>query len=927
MTGQSTSTSRRGFLAASAGASIASLLGCLERQPPEEIVPYVRAPEHIVPGRPLWFASAMIVGGYGYGTLVESHEGRPTKIEGHPEHPSSLGATDAQGQALIRDFVDDGRTRTVLYRGVPHTWAGALAAIRTQLEQLGPRQLAILTGRVTSPTTARMIEALAARYPSTRWYAWESISEHNALAGAREALARPLHEVPRLDRARVLVSLDDDIFADRPGRLAHARAFAHARAPQLPPDQAMRLYVLESFPSITGAVADHRLLLRDDELIHAADALLAAIRGPSPRNASSLIELAAHDLRAAGSSALVLAGLRQPPRVHAIAHAINHLLGSANHAIEYYDRFDRGPVAGVESLLELAESLRAGEVAAVLLLDDVNPLYDAPPELELERLLAAVPLIVHHGVRWSESAAVADWHVPAAHLLESWADVRAHEGTPTLLQPLIRPLFDGRTGNELLAGLLGWGVSGRALVRETWLAAAPTEADWLRAVHDGRLPNELMPVQTSLAAGVLDRLGTALEVSERSDLLLAFRPDPTLHDGRFAHNPWLQELPKPITTIAWDNAAFLAPETAAAHGLEDDQLVRLSVDGQFIEIPVRTLAGLPRGQVTVHLGHGRQFAGEPSTGVDVYPLRTLANLWTRAGLELTPLADHRAVIIVQKHHQLEGRALVREALRHAYVHDPKFAFDRSPLRPPSLHPEQPLSSPNWAMTIDLNLCIGCGACVIACQAENNIPTVGPDQVSRGREMHWIRIDHYELAHGRSIFQPVPCMHCEHAPCEVVCPTAATVHSDDGLNDMVYNRCIGTRYCNNNCPYKVRRFNFYRYASRDALIALSRNPDVTVRARGVMEKCTYCVQRIRAGGRTARRERRPLRDGEIQTACQQACPTRTIQFGDLGDPNALVRQQRSSPRNYALLGELGTRPRTTYLGRLHNPNPATEQEES
>ncbi len=924
------SSSRRSFLAGAGGLSIASLLGCVEREPPEDIVPYALTPEYIVPGRPLWFASAMVHAGYAYGTLVESHTGRPSKIEGHPDHPSSLGATDAFGQALIRDFVDDSRTRTVLHHGLPSSQGSFYTALRRRLAALGPRrELAILSGRITSPTTVRMIEALARKHPSLRWHCWEPISEHDALVGAREVLGRELLAVPRLEHARVVVSLDDDIFSDRPGRLAHARAFAGARAPQLGPSEALRLYVAESFPSITGAVADHRESLRHDRIAELADALLAAILREAPRAGSSFVELAAEDLRRAGPAALVLAGPGQPPRVHALAQAINHLLNAAGRTVAYYERFARGPIAGVESLTELAEALRAGQVDTLILLDDVNPIYDAPPELELDRLIPATPLVVHHGLRLSESAVVADWHVPAAHPLESWADARGHDGTPTLLQPLIRPLFAGLTAAELLAALFDQPASARALVRATWAERAPSGAAWQRAVHDGRLANDRSPVQTSLAPRAVAALAVPIE-RPRAELLLAFRPDPTLFDGRYASNPWLQELPKPISTIAWGNAAFVAAQTASARGLEDDQVVRLSIDGRSVDAPIRTLVDHPPDQITVHLGHGRRHV-DPETGVDVYPLRIAAGLWARAGLELAKLDERRPVIEVQQHHRLYGRALVREATREQYLRAPAQAFaapeDPPPQHPPpSLHPDRPIASPAWAMTIDLGACIGCSACVVACQAENNIPTVGPEQVRVGREMHWLRVDRYELDDGRTMFQPVLCMQCEHAPCEVVCPTGATVHSDSGLNDMVYNRCVGTRYCNNNCPYKVRRFNFFRYAPRDGLIVLGRNPDVSVRSRGVMEKCTYCVQRIHAGRRRARREGRELGDGDIKTACQQACPTVAIEFGDLGMPGAAVLARKAEPRNYTLLAELGTRPRTSYLGRLCNPNPAAHADE-
>jgi Fe-S-cluster-containing dehydrogenase component len=928
--------SRREFLAL-AGASLASLLsGCSERPPPEDIVPYVHTPEGLVPGRPLRYASAMNLAGYAYGVLVESHEGRPSKVEGHPEHPSSLGATDAFGQALIRSLADDSRLHEPRYQGQPITWP-LLDELLDGLAVRGP--IAVLTPRITSPTTARLLDELCAADPGNRWYAWEPIAETNSLAGTRAVLGRPLHPLPRLEHARVVVTLDDDPFTARPGRLAHARAFAERRRPELDADEALRLYALESFPSITGASADHCLRVRHSAVEGLALELFAAVRGGGPRaergHDRSWVELAAEDLRRAGPAALVLAGERQPPRVHALAHALNHLLGGAGRTIQYLEPLNRGPTPGFESLAELAASLRAGEVETLLILDGPNPAYDAPKELELERLIAATPRVLHHGLRETETARLAQWMIPAAHPLETWADARAHDGTPTLSQPLIRPLFGGRSASELLALLLGRPQPAATLVRETWRERLASEGAWRRAIHDGRMPAKAEPVATTLDWAELAEL-TELDVPEPDpDIIeLALFPDPCLWDGRFAPNPWLQELPAPITSLTWGNAAFLAPETAARLGVEDEQLVHLSLAGRSVEAPARILPGHPPGQVSVHLGHGRRSAGRLGTGhgFDAYTLRSAASPWFAPGLVLVPLAKHERLASVQHHHRMDGQPIVREASRAHYHELGALAFGvpASPAHPPSLHPDRPLRSPAWAMSIDLGACIGCGACVVACQAENNIPCVGPEEVRKGREMHWIRVYSYRIDRGEEdhghAFMPVPCMQCEHAPCEVVCPTGATVHSESGLNDMVYNRCVGTRYCLNNCPYKVRRFNFFGYSEREPkLLQISSNPEVSVRSRGVMEKCTYCVQRIHEGQRAARRAQREFRPDEVRTACQQVCPTRAICFGDLAQGDSAVTRAKAEPRSYALLDELGTRPRTTYLGRLCNPNPNSRGE--
>ncbi|PRQ06913.1 4Fe-4S dicluster domain-containing protein [Enhygromyxa salina] len=930
--------SRRDFLAL-AGASLASLLaGCGERQPPEHIVPYVHTPAQMVPGRPLSYATCMELAGYAYGILVESHEGRPTKIEGNPMHPSSLGATDAFGQALIRSLVDDDRLRAPRAHGQLSTWAAVDASL-AGLAAAGP--LAILTPRVTSSTLARLIETLRERAPGSRWYAWEPIADTHSLAGTRALLGRALHPLPRLDRAQVVVSLDDELFTERPGRLAHARAFAERRRPELTTHEALRLYAVESFPGLTGAAADHCLSVRHSAVEPLALALLVAVQGGRQAGETltaierGWVSLAADDLRRAGSAALVLPGQRQGPQIHAVAHALNHLLGAVGRTIEYLEPLTRGPTPGFESLAELAAELRAGRVQTLVVLDGVNPAYDAPAELELERLIGAAPRVIYHGLHDSETARLADWVVPATHPLETWFDSVAHDGTPSLGQPLIRPLFGARSSSELISSLLGRPTPARDLVRATWRGRVPEQAAWLRAVHDGSIVDaKPEPVATQLVASALAELSVRARAGSRpveaEPLELALFPDPSVWDGRFASNPWLQELPKPISALTWGNAAFLSPDTAARLGVVDEQMVRLTIDGRSVDAPALLLPGHPERQVSVHLGYGRRAAGQLGTGlgVNAYALRCAATPWSAVDVQLEPLSGRRPLAIVQHHHRMHGRPLVREVFRGRYRELGAQAFAAADPEPASLHPDRPLRSPAWAMAIDLAACIGCGACVVACQAENNIPFVGPEQVRKGRELHWIRIDSYMIDRddqpSARAFVPVPCMHCEHAPCEVVCPTGATVHSDSGLNDMVYNRCVGTRYCASNCPYQVRRFNFFGYAGLEPeLVTLTRNPEVSVRGLGVMEKCTYCVQRIHAGRRASRREHRQPRDGDVRTACQQVCPTRAIRFGDLADPTSAIAKTRAEPRSYALLAELGTRPRTTYLGRLRNPHPKAD----
>ncbi|MDX1382249.1 MAG: 4Fe-4S dicluster domain-containing protein, partial [Thermoanaerobaculia bacterium] len=625
--------------------------------------------------------------------------------------------------------------------------------------------------------------------------------------------------------------------------------------------------------------------------------------------------------------------------VHALAHAINAALGNTGATVHHH-RPVTGGGSQAEGLTELTEAMRGGEVDLLLILGG-NPVYDAPADLDFAAAMGEVPDRIHLGLYEDETAALCHWHVPAAHYLESWADDRAADGTVTLTQPLIEPLYDGHTAAELLSFLLpDRGPRGSyELIRDTWrerLGEEGFEAAWRRALHDGFLAGTAAePVAPAVRAGAVADAVAAMRRPPGGGLELALRPDPTVWDGAFANNGWLQECPKPLTKLTWDNAALMAPATARALGLESEQVVRLEVDSRSVTAPVQVLPGHAPGAVSLHLGGGRERVGRVGrgVGVDAYALRTTAGLWWAAGLAVTPTRARHRLATTQLHHNIalegpesEERHLIRSAdLAHFREH-PDFAQHMGHVPPPelSLFPPRDYEGHRWALTVDLNMCTGCNACVIACQAENNIPVVGKEEVLKGREMHWIRVDRYyagDLDAPDVHHQPVMCQHCEQAPCEVVCPVAATVHSDEGLNDMVYNRCIGTRYCSNNCPYKVRRFNFFLYQDFETpVLELLRNPDVSVRSRGVMEKCTYCVQRINGARFAAEREGRKLRDGDIQTACQQACPARAITFGDMNDPDSALAARKSSPRNYGILEETNTRPRTTYLAKVSNPNP-------
>ncbi|MFZ6182311.1 4Fe-4S dicluster domain-containing protein [Nannocystis pusilla] len=911
---------RRAFLQRmSAGLAAAGLGGCLERDPPERIVPYARQPEYIVPGVPLFFASAFVRDAYAYGILVETHEGRPTKIEGHPEHRASLGATCPFGQATVRELYDPRRSTGVRRGHEPSSWPAFLREARGWFAR--GRRVGVLTG----PTTSRMLEGglarLAARCPGLRWFVSSPVGRDNLHAGLRRLFGGAFACHYRLDRARVVLSLDDDLLFVDPGRLRHARALALRRRAELDPAEALRLYALESFPGLTGAAADHRLAVRVGDIPGLARDVLRGVLG-DPLD-DPWLAAAIADLKSAGPTGLVVAGPHQPPQVHAMVHAANQLLGAAGRTVVYTERLERQPEGPEHALPALVTAIARRELDVLLVLDE-NPVYTAPADLGFADALADVPFTAHLGLWRDETGERCRWHLPLAHPLEAWADAAADDGEITLSQPTIRPLYDGLSAPELLAALTDDPARGRDLLERTWSDRAPADADlaqwWRAAIHDGRLPSPTTAVTTAIRGDVLSSLLSEHVPSDISspDLALAFRPDPAAWDGRYSLDPWLQELPRPITRLMWGNAAFVAPETARARGLQHGGGVRLSVGDRSVDAPVYVLAGHPLDQITAHLGYGRR-APAAGVGFDAYHLRSAGAPWAVA-VVAEPLAPGDPLIVDR--HRGDEHEHGDEYARWLPRGEPAHLVPPG-LLPASMHPTRPFGEHAWAMAIDLNACIGCNACVIACQAENNIPTVGPAEAARDRALHWIRIDTYADARGegpRWRFQPVPCMQCEHAPCEVVCPTGATQHSHDGLNDMTYNRCFGTRYCANNCPYKVRRFNFFDYAGRELVpLDLQRNPDVTVRTRGVMEKCTYCVQRIRGAEIAAHREGRAI--GPVVTACQGACPARAIEFGDLARPDDPVLALRQDDRAYALLPELGTRPRTSYLARLVHPNPA------
>jgi len=961
-----------------ASAALAGLTACT-KLPTQKIVPYVRQPEEFIPGKPLFYATAMPFGGVATGLLVESHMGRPTKIEGNPQHPGSLGATDIFAQASILTLYDPDRSQVLVNEGHIGSWSAFLATLNnlraTQKSRKGAG-LRILTETVTSPTLASQLRAVLAEFPQAKWHQFEPAGRDNVRAGARLAFGEYVNTIYRFDRAEVILSLDSDFLNSGPGSLRSARDFADKHRLAATPASMNRLYVVESTPSVTGTMADHRLPLRASEIESLAYALakeLGVTTGEAPALPATVpakwLSALARDLKQHGGAACVVVGDHQPPTVHALAHAINHVLNNIGTSVVYTEPIEANPCDQIASLRDLVADMKSGLVEVLLILSG-NPVYSAPADLDFASHLLKVGLRIHLGLYDDETAELCHWHVPEAHYLESWSDTRAYDGTVSIIQPLIAPLYDGKSAHELLAILLGQADrTSHDIVRDYWNsqnlkggdkkspvqradASQGFEEFWETTLHDGVMAGSALPAKpVSLkkdvgANGVRPEAERPSALQPEGGMEIMFRPDSTVWDGRFANNGWLQELPKSLTKLTWDNAACVSPATATRLGLANGDVVELRSGGRTARAPIWIMPGQPAECVTVHLGYGRRRAGRVGTGVgfDAYALRSSDRPWFAGGLDIVKTGENYLLAGTQHHHAIDAhgeeraeesaaafeRGLVRVATLEEFRKNPDFAKDpeEKTSQARSLYPGFKYEGYAWGMAIDLNSCTGCNACVLACQAENNIPVVGKQQVNAGREMHWIRVDTYYRGapdNPETYHEPVPCMHCENAPCEVVCPVGATTHSPEGLNEMTYNRCIGTRYCSNNCPYKVRRFNFLLFSdwNTPSLFGL-RNPNVSVRSRGVMEKCTYCVQRINAAKIEAEKEDRPVRDGEIVTACEQACPTQAIVFGNINDPNSRVSKLKAQSRHYGLVTELNTRPRTTYLARLRNPNPEIQE---
>jgi MoCo/4Fe-4S cofactor protein with predicted Tat translocation signal len=933
-----------------ASMSLAGLTGCI-RRPVEEIVPFVTAPEDTLPGIPRYYATTMPFRRSAYGLIVESHEGRPTKVEGNPKHPSTLGSSSSIVQASVLSLYDPDRSQSVTHQGAKKSWTDFVTAwgeLSKAHASDGGGGLAIVSESFSSPTLARLVSELRAAYPQLQWATYDAVSDESRLAGLKLATGRDVDLMLRIDRAEVILALDADPLLTDPEMVRHARGFAAGRSAGSSGGAMNRLYAVEGVYSLTGAMADHRLRLQSRQIAPFLAALAARLGAPGgaalagagvPGVDPRWIDALSKDLLANRGKGLIVAGDRQPAAVHAAVCALNTHLGNTGKTVTYYETKDAA-LPSVSSLVSVVSAMKAGTIKTLVVLGG-NPVFDAPADLDFASAMAKVPHTIALGHTVDETSSKAEWHIPRAHYLESWGDARAVGGTLSVVQPLILPLFDGRSAVEVL-GLMVAGKDrpGYEIVRETLtpiIGEGEFDPKWNRVLHEGFLAgSELPEVTPALTAAPFAELARPPAEGASAGLEIVFLPSPALHDGRFANDGWLQELPDPLTKLTWDNPALVSPKTAETLGLASERVARVEYSGRSLELPVWILPGMADNVVALTVGYGRSRAGRVGSGVgfDAFTVRSSKAPGFDGGVKVTNLSRSYSLSATQNHGSMEGRPLVRESTVEE-LRAPKEKEKEGTVTPLGVFEEEPHhfslwkehaydQGHQWGMTIDLNACIGCNACVTACQSENNVPVVGKVQVAKGREMHWIRVDRYfsgEPAGPEVVVQPVPCMHCEDAPCEQVCPVAATVHDGQGLNVMVYNRCIGTRYCSNNCPYKVRRFNFFNFTKDTPdILKLAMNPDVTVRARGVMEKCTYCTQRINREKIDAKVAGRAIKDGDVKTACQQACPASAIEFGDLRDPSSRVMKAKSDPRNYALLDDLNTKPRTTYLAKVRNPNP-------
>jgi MoCo/4Fe-4S cofactor protein with predicted Tat translocation signal len=962
--------SRRGFMKLmGASLAMAGLAGCT-KQPDEPIYPYVKAPEDLILGRPNYFATAFPFNTGAVPLLVKSDAYRPIKVDGNPEHPMSMGGSDPLSQGSLLGLYDPDRSQHVLYRLETSSFTNFQAALVHDLSNMpGGQGLYILSSTITSPTLAAQWKDAQKRLPQAKLIQYDPVNRDSARRASKAAFGDFYDAQYLLDKADVILSLDADFLSGitHPGFVKLSREYASRRKLMDPSVEMNRLYAVESMPTTTGFKAEHRLKLKASKVAACAQAIAAAVGAGSVGNSGNwtaeqqaFIAALAADLKANAGKCVVIPGEQQSPDVHLAAIAMNQALGNVGKTVVYTETVQPLPSIQLDDLKSLVADMNAGRVQWLMILD-ANPVYSAPVDLRFAEALEKVPKSVHLGSHVDETAQIATWHINSAHYLESWSDARAYDGTLSVIQPMIDPLYGGKSAHDVMQTLLDDPTRSRFdVLQDNWRQQLAGKGDfesaWRKVLHDGFLAGTAFPAK-SLSAGGAKTLDNSAPASDNT-IEVVFRADPSIYDGRYSNNGWLQELPKPVVNNCWDNAVIMSGPTKIKLGLEENDVLEITLNGRKVLGPVLSVPGHPDDAFTLHLGYGRQHAGRVGTGMgfNAYSLRTSDAPLFAQGVTFKKTGDVWGIAVTKSHysddrgasalagsaqsgdmrsHSLEGdeaitRGIVRSATLEEFRREPDFAhekgvFPEDPSPDTSLFPNFPYTKNAWGLVIDQNSCVGCNACVISCYAENNIPVVGKHQVKTGRDMQWIRIDTYfegDLLSPRAHFQPMLCQHCENAPCEQVCPVAATVHTPEGLNMMVYNRCVGTRYCSNNCPYKVRRFNFLLFSDYETeSLKLMRNPDVTVRSRGVMEKCTYCVQRIMAAKIEADKENREIRDGEIVTACQQACPADAIVFGNINDKNSRVFKIKNQKRNYGVLADLNTRPRTTYIAEVFNPNEA------
>ncbi|MFC1725779.1 4Fe-4S dicluster domain-containing protein [candidate division KSB1 bacterium] len=949
---QENTYSRRSFLAAmTASLGLAGLAGC--RRPVEKIIPYVYQPEDVIPGIPQYYATTMPFGAEAYGIIVESHEGRPTKIEGNELHPSSNGRSNAFMQASIMNLYDPDRSNKVVNNGTEKEWMDFLSYWKQLHERFLDNRgtgLAVLSGSFSSPTLVKIADEFRSKFKNAKWVTYEPVSDENIFNGMELAAGKTYQHEYKFEKAEVVLSLDADFLYSESENVKNAIGFSKRRdVDSVRPMN--RLYAVESGYSVTGGMADHRLKMHSShiwafvlELISELKSLGLTIDLSMDLNVRgrlnvdrNWINAVAKDLVRAKGKSIVLAGRNQKPSVHALILAINSALDNINKTVVYHEPEDKY-LPDLSKLQLLVKDMNEEKVNTLIILGK-NPVYDTPFDLDFGSSLERVEHVIQLSEYLDETAEKVEWHLPKSHFLESWGDARANNETLSVIQPLIEPLFNGKSDVEFLNMInMASEKNGYELVRETWRGLAKSqefEKFWHKVLHDGVLQNsEINQVFPDLKIKRISELfgKENLQIPEinKENMEIVFRSS-AVFDGSLGNNGWLQELPDPVTKITWDNPALVSPLTASELSLENGDIVKLTGKDRELEIPVWIVPGHSDNALTLLLGYGRENAGRVGSGVgfNTYKLRHSNEPYIATVINLIKTGKKYDIACTQDYGSMKDRPIIREASLSYYEKHPHFAHEaveHPPLK--SIWKEHEYKEGyQWGMVIDLNKCTGCSSCVVACQSENNIPVIGKKEVAMGREMHWLRVDRYFSGSSNDpemVHQPLACQHCELAPCEQVCPVAATVHDKEGLNNMVYNRCIGTRYCSNNCPFKVRRFNFFAYSNKKEKIEkMLANPDVTIRSRGVMEKCSYCIQRINRAKINAKLEGRKVRDNEIKTACQQSCPSNAVSFGNINEINSRVALLKENDRNYEPLSELNIKARTSYLAKIRNPNPEME----